>query len=218
MLKFSSFTVLIALAAAPQARGAGGTRFVAWKGRPAHVSAFWPTGVESLLDDPVRTDGWNPWFSGYPNDVSHFAFEIASMDDLNRIIAKLAACKCKVRRIQLSYETEPASLGFVSGLPKGNKIACLFSIGDQAIIDQFYAAANRPIPIATPPTLTIYVQNDIVNLEDMEIPDSITVSAGSIVSTRKPLDATSRSTAADIDEFIKSHRADADARAPPREQ
>jgi len=204
MLKYSSLAILIALFATSPVHGRGGTRDIAWKGRPADISASWPIGVGDLLNDPARTDGWNPYFSGYPNDVSHYGFDIGSIDDLNRIIEKLAACKCNVRRIQLSYEKEPTSLGFVSGLPKGNNIACLVSIGDQSVIDQFYAATIRSFPIAMPPTLTIYVQNAKVDLDRLEIPDSIAVSAGSIVSTRKPLDAASRATADRIAKFLNA--------------
>ncbi len=204
MLKFSSIVILITLFSTSQAHGIGGTRDVAWKGRPVDISASWPSGVGDLLDDSVRTDGWSPYFSGYPNDVSHYGFEIGNMDDLNRIIQKLAACKSKVRRIQLSHEKEPTSLGFVSGLPEGNNIACLFSIGDQSVIDKFYAAARPPFPVAMPPTLTIYVQNLKVDLDRIEIPDSITVSVGSIVSNRKNLDAAARSTAEGIDKFLNA--------------
>ena len=206
MLKFSSLVLLLALFATSQAHGIGGTINVAWKDRPIDISASWPSGVGDLLDDPVRTNGWKPYFSGYPNDVSHYGFDIENIDDLNRIIHKLAACKCKVRKLQLSYENEPTSLGFVSGLPKGNKIACLFSIGDQSAIDQFFAAAGRPFPNAMPPTLTIYVPNAKVDLDSLEIPDSIAVSAGSIASTRQPLDAASRSTADRIAKFLNAHK------------
>ncbi len=204
MLKFISFAVLIALIATSQAIAAGGTRDVAWKGRRVDVSPSWPQGVAEVLNDPTRTDGWNPWFTGYPNDVNHYAFEVETMDDLNRIITKLAACRCKVREIKLSHEQEPTSLGFVSGLPKGNKYVCLFSIGDQAWIDRFYSAAGPPFPIALPPTLTIYVQNEIVDLDELEIPMSINVSAGSAVVIGKAVDAPSQSTVERIDSFLRA--------------
>ncbi len=165
---------------------AGGTSIVASKGRPAATSAAWPEGVSDIVNDPRRTKGWNSWFSEWPNDVNQYAFDIKSTEDLNALIAKLAAVKTQLKQIRLSHLKEPQALGWVTVVPAGNKISVIFSIGDQARIDQWYKHVRKPFgqmefvaaPIAVPPTLTIFVQNEVVDLDKLSIPKGITVEAG----------------------------------------
>jgi hypothetical protein len=165
---------------------AGGTAVIATKGRPVAVSDSWPEGIEKLVNDPARTTGWNSWFSEWPNDVKHYAFEFTMTDDLNRLIEKLAATKSKVCRIRLSHLKEPAGLGWTTHLPEGNHIAAIFSIGDQVSIDKWYEHVRKPFgqmeftaaPIAVPPTLTIFVGNPAVKLEEIKIPKEIQVISG----------------------------------------
>ena len=189
MLRITLRLALIALIGflpLPRVFAIGGTMIVASKGEPVHVSANWPEGVEELLDDATRTTGWNSFFSEWPNDVNQYGFEVTSTDDVNRLIEKLAAVKCELRQIRLSYLKEPASLGWVTNLPEGNNTAVIFSIGDQARIDQWYQRVRKPFgvmeflaaPVAVPPTLTIFVQNDAVDLEALRIPDGIIVESG----------------------------------------
>ena len=164
----------------------GGTSVVATPGQPASVSPDWPEGVGELVNDPSRTSGWNDWFSEWPNDVNQYAFEIESTDDLNRLIAKLAAIQGDLRQIRLSHLKEPRGLGWVTQAPEGNGIAVVFSLGDQARIDQWFEHVRKPfgvmeftaVPVAVPPTLTLFVQNDGVDLDELQIPDGIDVSAG----------------------------------------
>jgi hypothetical protein len=165
---------------------AGGTSIVASPGQPASVSTGWPEGVGELVNDPARTTGWNSWFTEWPNDVNQYAFEIKTMGDLNRLIQKLAPVKSEVRQIRLSYLKEPQSLGWVTRLPKNNDIPVIFSIGDQSRIDQWYKRVRKPfgrmefvaVPVAVPPTLTLFVQNDSVNLDQLTIPKEIVVTSG----------------------------------------
>lgn len=98
----------------------------------------WPEGVVKLVNDATRTLGWHDWFSEWPNDVNHYGFEIATTNDLNRLIAKLAAVKSKVLQIRLSYLREPKGLGWVTRLEEGNRIGAIFSLGDQERINQWY--------------------------------------------------------------------------------
>jgi hypothetical protein len=164
----------------------GGTDIVATKGQPAHVSPSSPEGVGVLVNAGSRTSGWNSWFSEWPNDVNQYAFEIKSTDDLNRLIEKLAAIKCDLRQIRLSYLKEPNGLGWVTRVPEGNGISVIFSIGDQARIDEWFKHVRKPFgameftatPEAIPPTLTIFVQNEVVNLDALTIPEGIDVLAG----------------------------------------
>lgn len=165
---------------------AGGTSIVATQGSPATVSPGWPAGVGELVNDAARTDGWNSWFTEWPNDVNQYGFVIATNDDLNRLIQKLASIKSDVRQIRLSHLKEPQALGWVTRLPADNKIAVVFSIGDQSRIDEWYKHVRKPfgqikflaVPVAVPPTLTIFVQNDAVNLDALHIPKGIELTSG----------------------------------------
>jgi hypothetical protein len=165
---------------------AGGTAVIAAKGQPVTASPAWPEGVEDIVNDPTRTTGWNSWFSEWPNDVQQYAFEIKTTDDLNRLIERLAATKAEVRQIRLSHLPEPSGLGWVTQLPEGNKIAAIYSIGDQSRIDEWYKRVRKPFgvmeftaaPVAVPPTLTIFVRNKSVNLDELKIPREITVTSG----------------------------------------
>ncbi len=188
-LRFLLTTCLLSLAVSALF-AAGGTDIVASKGQPAYVQETWPDGVAALVNDPVRTTGWNDWFSEWPNDVNQYAMEAQSVDDVNRLIKKLATVKTDVKEIRLCAMKEPAGLGWVSSLPKGNKIAAMFTIGDQSRIDQWYAHVRKPFgqiefeacPVAVPPTLTLFVQNPLFDLEKLKIPQGVTVEAGYLPS------------------------------------
>lgn len=86
----------------------------------------------------------------------------------------------------MSYLKEPNGLGWVTRVPEGNGIPVIFSIGDQARIDEWFKRVRKPFgqmeftatPEAVPPTLTIFVQNESIELDKLEIPDGIDVSVG----------------------------------------
>lgn len=190
MLRFD-FRVIVVFALAScsipaQAFGRAGTMIVATEGQPTDVPATWPQGVGELVNDATRTTGWNSFFSEWPNDVRQYAFKIATMDDVNRLIEKLASVEAETRQIRLSFLKEPKGLGWVTQLPEGNDIAVIFSIGDQAQIDEWYKHVRKPFgqmeflaaPVAVPPTLTIFVQNEAVDLEAMRVPNGVTVTGG----------------------------------------
>ena len=182
----SLFTASVLLIAVGPLLAAGGTSIVAAKGEKAHIPATWPAGAGELVNDPARTVGLNSWFSEWPNDVNQYGFEIATMDDLNRLIKKLAEIKTEVKQLRLCPQKEPRGLGWVTSLPEGNNTPVIFSIGDQSRIDEWYKHVRKPFgkmeflaaPIAVPPTLTIYVQNKAVDLDKLEIPEGITVEVG----------------------------------------
>ena len=186
--RFLTFALCLTsvFSATDQLLAGGGTSVVAIKGRATFVSPTWPEGVGELVNDPLRTSGWNSWFTEWPNDVNQYAFEIKSTDDLNRLITRLAAIKTDLRQIQLSHLKEPNGLGWVTRVPEGNGIPVIFSIGDQARIDEWYKHVRKPFgvmeftaaPVAVPPTLTIFVQNDSVKLKELKIPEGIDVSMG----------------------------------------
>ena len=165
---------------------AGGTSIVASKGRPAHVIADWPEGVDKIVNDEARTFGWNSWFTEWPNDVNQYALEIKSTAELNRLVNNLASVKSDLLQIRLSHLREPGGLGWVTRAPKDNNVPVMFSIGSQARIDQWYQRVRKPFgvmeftaaPVAVPPTLTLFVQNEAIDLSEVKIPPNIQVSMG----------------------------------------
>jgi hypothetical protein len=165
---------------------AGGTEIVATKGQPAFVQETWPKGVAEIVNDPVRTTGWNDWFSEWPNDVNQYALEAQTLEDVNRLIAKLASVESDLKEIRLCAMKEPAGLGWVTSIPQGNEIPVMLTIGDQSRVDQWYARVRKPFgqiefedcPVAVPPTLTLFVQNPLIDLEKLQIPQGITVKEG----------------------------------------
>ncbi len=166
---------------------AAGTSSVATIGSPAYVSPSWPDGVGQLVNDSTRTDGWNDWFSEWPNDVNHYCYQITGMADLNRLVRGLASTKGELRQIRLAPLKEPRGLGWVTSLPKGNDTPVVFSIGDQKRLDEWFGRLRNgkfgvmqfeATPVAVPPTLTIFVQNEAIDLGQLEIPDGIAVTAG----------------------------------------
>lgn len=130
---------------------APGTNQIATKEQPVakELATYydWPAGVIALVDDLLRENGWNPWFSGWPNDVKHFEFKLREHDDLKPINRKLERIAADVKRIELDPRKEPGALGFSTSLPKGNGVAVVFSIGSQKLIDQWH----QRLPITVPP-------------------------------------------------------------------
>lgn len=182
---FVAAAVLLSLPAHVEA--AAGTQSVASPGQPAYISPGWPEGVADLVNDRARTSGWNDWFSGWPNDVNHYALKIKDMADLNRLVRLLGAVDCDLREVRLSSVSEPKGLGWVTSLPEGNGIPVMFSIGDQKRVDQwagrlaggkFGVMQFEATPVAVPPTLTIFVPNEAVDLGQLEVPQGVVVSAG----------------------------------------
>ena len=82
------YFVILLLCVGRIAIAAGGTSAIAQKGHPVKVPPGWPEGVGKIVNDDSRTSGWNSWFSEWPNDVNHYAFDIESTEELNRLIAK----------------------------------------------------------------------------------------------------------------------------------
>jgi hypothetical protein len=166
---------------------AGGTSQVASKGGKVEDRKNWPEGVAKLLNMEFRTDGWNGWFTEWPNDVEHYQLEVKSTDDANAVIAQFAKIKAKSLHVRLSSEKEPSGIGWVSSIKKGNDTAMLFTLGDQERLNAWFARLPggkfgvmefAAAPTAVPPTLTIYVANDAIALEKLSIPVEMVVEAG----------------------------------------
>jgi hypothetical protein len=182
----SGLAVAGAFGTQPSARAAGGTMIVASPGQPAYISPTWPKGVKAVVNDASRTDGWNAWFSEWPNDVNRYGYKIDGPADVNRLLAALAAIETELVVLRLCPLKEPTVLGWVTRLPEGNATAAIFSLGDQARIDAWYANVRKPfgkldfldVPVAVPPTLTIFVGNATIDLDALEIPERVVVEQG----------------------------------------
>lgn len=166
----------------------GGTSIIARKGKEAGVSSSLPAGTEKLINHSSRTTGWNSWFTEWPNDVNHYAFEVGTTIDVNELIKQLALVQSDKICIHLSNQKEPSTLGWTTRLKEGNSNAAVFSVGNQKTINQWYKNVRKPFgvmefvaaPVAVPPTLTIFVGNLSVNLEQLEIPKNIKVTFGNV--------------------------------------
>lgn len=191
-----------------------GTDQVAWPGKPVAAEPDWPEGVLDLVNDPLRTEGWNPWFSEWPNDVKHYAFQVRGTNDVNRLLKKLAAIKHAKVQVLLYPDKEPRGLGFTTVLNEGNGAAAVFSIGSQKRIDQWYQHLEegepgvrvfgvhrfRKPPEAHPPTLALYVGNQAIDLKALKIPPSVEVT--SAVSAAYPAEGKNAALVAAIDDFV----------------
>ena len=177
-----------ALSSAVQdAQGAGGSSRIARVGEHLTPQPHWPFGVAELLNDPYRSEGWESWFSDWPNDVTHFTFALETPDDLNAVLQLFGAIASEELTVRLAPLEEPTHFGWVGRFPAGNNIAAMFSIGNQQQIDQWYAQLRggklglmefEKAPVAVPPTLTIFVRNKAVDLDRLVIPKHIRVIAG----------------------------------------
>ncbi|QDU54371.1 hypothetical protein [Aeoliella mucimassa] len=186
LLALPLMAVCLAMSFASRTNAMGGTSMVATEGQPAFILPGLPEGTAAVLNDPARTFGWNSWFSEWPNDVNQYAFKIESTDDVNRLLELLAAIQCDVRQVKLSHLKEPSGLGWVTKLDEGNDTPVVFSVGNQKRIDQWYAQVRKPFgvmeftaaPVAVPPTLTLFVQNEKIKLDELKIPDGLAVDFG----------------------------------------
>lgn len=171
---------------------AGGVDDIARPGKPVIVDlAGYPEGTPTLLNHVLRADGWRPWFTEWPNDVVFFSFDAKSPEDVQAIVDAFAAIKANGKQIRLSAMQEPVNLGWVSRIPEGRKMSVLFTMGDQSTIDAWHKRVRKPFgqiefsdaPVAVPPTLTIFVGNPSVKLQELRIPLGIEVLHGNVPGT-----------------------------------
>jgi hypothetical protein len=186
------------LLAAVQAPAISGTTQVAWPGRPVRAEADWPAGVLELVNDPLRAAGWNPWFSEWPNDVNHYEFKVRGTDDVNHLLERLAAIRGARAQVRLNPGQEARALAFTTVLNEGSGTAVVFRIGSQQRINEWYERLPEAepgvrkfgvhrytnAPTATPPTLTLYVGHETIDLAQLKIPAAVDVVADRTPSQR----------------------------------
>lgn len=194
------------------------TDHIAWPGKPVAAERDWPEGVLALVNDPLRTEGWHPWFSECPNDVNFYAFHVNDTNDVNRLIAKLAAIKSTNAQVFLYPEKEARALAFTTVLDKGNEAAIVFSIGSQELMNEWYQHLQEAEPgvrvfgihryheppVAQPPALTLYVANKAIDLKSLKIPPSVKVTA--FISAAERAEGKNAAAIKAIDDFVAKHQ------------
>ena len=186
------YIVLVGIFSQLPVHAISGTDQVAWPGKPVAAEKHWPKGVLELLNDPLRANGWNAWFSEWPNDVNYYELTGRNVDDINHFIEKLAAIKAPKVQILLNPTKEAGALAFTTSVKKGSSVPAIFSIGDQERINHWFEHLDKKNssgvrefgvyrlekpPEALPPTLTLYVGHPAVDLEKLKIPDGVQVVA-----------------------------------------
>ena len=168
--------------------GASGKTQVASRGQPMDMIPGWPYGVHRLINDPVRSEGWNPWFTECPNDTHYFGLDVRGAKDINRLIKKLAAVEAD--HVELYLLPEP-------GASHANGVGSVFALGNQLItngwfnglrevepgVRQFGLHRYRAPPKAQSPTLVLYVGHKAVDLSKLEVPPTVEVTTGTAKST-----------------------------------
>lgn len=191
---------------------------VAWPGKPVGEREGWPEGVVKFVNDPVRTEGWNPWFSELPNDVERFYFKLRDFEDANRLLKKLAAIQATNVQVQLNPGREAPDIGFGTRAKNATRHAAVFVVGNQKVLDEWFERLPRnekglrefgkgtysEPPKAMAPTLTFYVGSPSIDLSQLEIPARVRLSADVSDDIRKanPGDPTVKA----IDDFVARHR------------
>ena len=180
--------VVVPLLLAASALAAAGTQQVCSKGdaigEPTAADRGWAKGVLDILNDPLRGDGWNPWFTELPNDVEYFKLHARTMDDVNRLIAKLS--KIEGAQIRISPESE-VRIGWTAARPRGPDPALVLAIGSETVrakwrkyLEKSEKASDHKRQLmsfgggkALPATLIVYAGNPIIDLEKLKVPNSL---------------------------------------------
>jgi hypothetical protein len=184
----------------------GGKDQVARKGQPTREVEGWPKGVLGLINHPLRASGWHPWFSGCPNDSHYYEFDVRDPDDVNDLIRRLGAIQAKTLRVHL----DPAQ-----GAAHANGVGAIFGLGNQPVLDQWYGRIReiepgvrvfgvhryRAVPEAQPPTPTLYVGHEAVNMAKLTIPVDIEVTTATAAALRHKEPEAYKA----IDACIKAH-------------
>jgi hypothetical protein len=179
----------------------------------------WPPGTMALVNDSLRGDGWTPCFSEWPNDMDHFEMRVKNRKDVQHLIDLLAKIEGSPVYVFLNPGSEPTGLGFTTSLPEGNGIGVIFSVGSQKQIDQWYGHLDEvepgvrkfgvhryeKTPVARPPTLTLYLGNDAVDLATLMIPAKVEIRAGYNDRYRK--EHKDDKVVQEIEKIVKEHEA-----------
>jgi hypothetical protein len=179
----------------------------------------WPEGVLELVNHPLRTDGWHPWFTEWPNDVDSFDIEIRYPRDVDHLVQKLAAIKAPSVRLELRLTEEKWRGAHAGGRPIGAE----FRIGNQALVNHWFRdlrVDEKGVHVfglhrlsepwtACPPTLTLYTGHAAVALDTLNVPLNVDVVA--LVGDAKPGDAGEAAVVRAMEEFAAAYKAKQEA-------
>ncbi len=152
-----------------------------------------PEGALALINDARRVQGRHPWFSELPNASRFLDYEIKSINDVNQLVALLAAIKGPV---VLELSPQPND-----GTPDAKKrptVGAQLAITSQGELDAWFNHQSpekrekfqtEKRPVAGPPTLTIYTAHPAVDLKKLAVPANVTLVSG--VTIRDSQDAVS---------------------------
>lgn len=179
----------------------------------------WPDGVLELVNHPLRTDGWHPWFTEFPNDMDMYDIEIRFPRDVDHVVQKLAAIKADSLRLELRQTKAKRTTGVERTRPTGAE----FGIGNQAIVNHWFS--KLPVdqsgarifgvsrftepPTASPPTLTLYAGHAAVDLGKLIVPLNVDVVA--VVGDANSADPEEAVTLRAIEQFVAAHKAKREA-------
>jgi hypothetical protein len=196
----------LVLAVVSSALGMAGTDQVAQKGKPVEMESGWPAGVLQIINDELRTGGTRPWFTECPNDVTYYGLAIRDMDDVNRLVQKLAVIDADAVKLCLCAE---------AGATQPGEEGATFSLGNQETLDAWYARLpeaepgvrqfgvhryDKP-PRAQPPTIFVWVNHRTLDLDKLRIPLNVDLTATMAEEYR----AKHKDLCKKIDELIESH-------------
>jgi hypothetical protein len=155
----------------------------------------WSKEVLHLVNHPLRTDGWHPWFSGLANDYVEFDYDVLAMKDVNGLLEFLGRIDAPDVTVILKQGSDRAPV--------------MFGIGNQSIVDHWFE--DQPIhsvhrrngrftpPKAAPPTMILFVDHPAIDLGELDIPSNLHVVAG------RDAKRDASATAIRIEEFINEH-------------
>lgn len=142
--------------------------------------------------------------------MHHYQFDVRNVRQVNEVVSRFARIKSDRLKTHLASGKQPDAIGWVSRVPQDSNAPVMFSIGDQERIERWYSRLPggtfgkmqfERMPVAVPPTLTLFVQNPAVDLDRLEIPAHVEVSTGNVPTV--------------FDEWnLKETRADQDRAAP----
>lgn len=195
--------LLIAIVLVPDSvKAMGGTDIIARPGKPVSkevVQAFkWPAGTWEILNDSKRTTGWRSWVNEFTGP-STYGYAVKTQAEAQSLIDRFA----RIQSDRLIIRLAPGDGARVPGISKTETACVTFSIGDQKATNRAFKRIQevklqnrldglsepgdrlieklsfivdtQKLPAALPPTLTLYINNELLKLDEFRIPPSIQI-------------------------------------------
>jgi hypothetical protein len=170
-----------------------------------------PDNALPLINDWHRFWAWHPWFSELPNAAYFFAYSAATLNDVNELLGYFGEIHAK----ELVIELDPSAQSGVERAKSKDKpepgplTLCLVS---KSALDHWFdhldekgkkkfGVTERPQP--SPPTMTIHVGHELIDLEELKLPSNVTVTAQ--ISDWQRKDPKLAKTIEKIEKFMAEH-------------